>query len=105
MVTDLRLVLAKIEILAVFILCAGIPQRSGRLQNGWDTLDEPYTFYKNFMILSSNLSDLSVSLQGVGGTVAAHRQKYARLRCFHRSSWTDVYQTFSDYRAEREWAF
>jgi len=27
-----------------------------------------------------------------------HIGKDALLRCFHRSSWTDVYQTFSRYR-------
>jgi len=34
--------------------------------------------------------------------VGAHRQKYARLRCFHQSSWTDesdVNQTFSKCRS------
>jgi len=29
----------------------------------------------------------------------SHKQKYALLRCFYRSSWTNVYQTFCRYRA------
>ena len=26
-------------------------------------------------------------------------KQYARLRCFHQSSWTNIHQTFSRYRA------